>query len=307
VEPVLRESVVRPVGGIGTDASARRSFWTGYQPGTRGARATVGSPEFFTQVEAERYALEPDIPELVGFERWAGRDVLEAGCGIGTDAVQFVRAGATYHGIDFSPTALELARRRPELGGAHLLHGSITDLPFPDASFDLVYSNGVVHHMPETAGAIAEFHRVLRPGGTAIVMVYHRASLNFYVSVMIVRRLLAALLLVPGVDRLAARLTGEPLDLLRGHRELLAEHGWRYLTGPALFLSHNTDGPGNPLSKVYSAEGIRRGFAEFGEVRTHVRFLNLRAYPMGERLERLAVVRALGRRMGWHLWVIATK
>jgi SAM-dependent methyltransferase len=294
------------MGGVAADAE-RRLFWTRYQPGTRGARAPLGSPAFFAQVEAQRYALEPDIPELVDFERWADRDVLEAGCGIGTDAVQFVRARARYTGIDFSATALDLARQRPELSGTSLVRASVTELPFPDASFDLVYSNGVIHHIPETRTAIAEFHRVLRPGGTAIVMVYHRASLNFYASIMVVRRLLAGVLIMPAADRLVARLTGEPLELLRGHRELLARHGRRYLTDPALFLSHNTDGPGNPLSKVYSADGIRRAFADFGEVHTQVRFLNLRAYPFGERLERLPAARCLGRRMGWHLWVTATK
>jgi SAM-dependent methyltransferase len=292
---------------VAPDADARRSFWTRYQPGTRGARAPLGSPAFFADVEAHRYALEPDIPELVGFERWADRDVLEAGCGIGTDAMQFVRAGARYTGIDFSPTALELAQRRPELAGARLLRASVVELPFDDASFDLVYSNGVIHHLPETRRAVAEFHRVLRPGGTAIVMVYHRGSLNFYASIMVVRRVLAGVLLIPAVDRLVARLTGEPLDVLRGHRELLARHGRRYLTDPALFLSHNTDGPGNPLSKVYTDDGMRRAFADFDEVRTQVRFLNLRAYPFGERLARLPAARRLGRSIGWHLWVTATK
>ena len=68
-------------------------------------------------------------------------------------------------------------------------------------------------------------------------------------------------------------MTGEPLDVLRGHRELLAQHGWRYLD-PSLFLSHNTDGPGNPLSKVYTAARMRRAFADFAEIRTRVRFLN---------------------------------
>jgi SAM-dependent methyltransferase len=295
------------MGGIATDPEARRSFWTRYQPGTRGARAPLGTEAFFADVEARRYALEADIPELVRFERWARRDVLEAGCGIGTDAAQFARAGARYTGIDFSPTALELARRRPELTDSRLVEGSITALPFADASFDLVYSNGVIHHLPQTRVAIAEFHRVLRPGGTAIVMVYHRGSLNFYVSIMAVRRALAGLLLLPAGDRAVARLTGEPLDVLRGHRELIARHGARYLTDPALFLSHNTDGPGNPLSKVYSAAGMRRAFGAFTYVDTQVRFLNLRAYPFGERLERMPAAQRLGRSVGWHLWVTATR
>lgn len=292
-----------------SESSSRREFWTGYQPGFRTSDAPPGSPEFFAQVEAQRYVLEPDILELVQFECWDGRDVLEAGCGIATDGMRFVRAGARYTGVDFSSTALELARRRLELEGsaAQFMQGSIAELPFPDASFDLVYSNGVIHHLPESKHAINEFHRVLRPGGTVIVMVYHRRSFNFYVSIMMVRRLLASLLLVPGAEHVIARVTGERPDVLRGHRELLREHGPRYLADPALFLSHNTDGPGNPLSKAYTGEAMRRAFGAFADVHTEVRFLNLRAYPMGERLERLAWVRRVGQRFGWHLWIRAAK
>jgi SAM-dependent methyltransferase len=291
------------------DLSTRQTFWTGYQPGVGSSDEPHGSPEAFAEIEAHRYALEPHILELVEFERWASRDVLEAGCGIATDGMRFVRAGAHYTGIDFSPTALDLARRRVELegGSARFVHGSIVELPFPDASFDLVYSNGVVHHLPETDRAIAEFQRVLRPGGTAIVMVYNRASLNYYVSIMTVRRAMVPLLLMPGAGTAIARLTGEGPEILEGHRELLREHGLRYLTDPALFLSNNTDGPGNPLSKVFTADGMRRGFSAFADVHTDVRFLNLRAYPLGERLERLAWVRRLGHRYGWHLWIRATR
>jgi hypothetical protein len=72
-----------------------------------------------------------------------------------------------------------------------------------------------------------------------------------------------------------------------------------------VFLSHNTDGPGNPLSKAYTAAGMRRAFAGFSAVETEVRYLNVRAYPYGERLEQLRPVRWLGRRWGWHLWIRA--
>jgi ubiquinone/menaquinone biosynthesis C-methylase UbiE len=307
VEPLLREPVVRPLGRP-VDLSRER-FWTEYQPGLRAAHTPVGSRAFFAELEARRYALEPHIAELVEFERWATRDVLEAGCGIAPDGMRFVRAGARYTGIDFSPTAIALARRRLVLegGSARLVRGSITELPFTDASFDLVYSNGVLHHLPETARVIGEFHRVLRPGGTAIVVVYHRHSFNFYVSIMTVRRALASLVLVRGAARAIAQLIGETPELLEGHRELLRAHGLRYLTDPALFLSHNTDGPGNPLSKAYTAATMRRAFSQFAVVDIQARFLNLRAYPAGERLERLGLVRRLGHRYGWHLWIRATK
>src|SRR5205085_904898 len=121
---------------------------------------------------------------------WRDRDVLEAGCGIGTDGKQFARAGAVYTSIDFSPTALELARQRFAREGlsGEFVAGSLTELPFGDASFDLVYSVGVIHHIPDTERAVAEFRRVLRPGGRVLVMVYHRSSFNYHVSIMVLPR-----------------------------------------------------------------------------------------------------------------------
>jgi len=296
-------------GGCATPEPAREAFWTGYQPGFRFTDAEPGTPEFFRAVEQHRYALEPHIPEVVQFERWAGRDVLEAGCGIATDGARFARAGARYTGLDGSPTALALARRRFELAGleARFEQGSVAALPFPDESFHLVFSHGVIHHTHDTERAVAEFHRVLRPGGTALVMLYHRSSLNHHVTIMVVRRALAALLLVPGAAGLVARLTGEDAAVLEGHRELLREHGLSYLADRQLFLSNNTDGPGNPLSKVYSRAEARELFARFDRVQTAVRFLNLRVFPAGDRLAATRGARALERRIGWHLYVAATK
>ena len=286
-----------------------REFWTGYQPGFRFARSAVGTREFFDEVTAQRYALEPHIPEVVRFERWVDRDVLEAGCGIGTDGAQFAAAGARYTGLDFSPSAIDLARRRFDLEGlpGRFVTGSITDLPFPDDTFDLVFSHGVIHHVRSTEKAAKEFERVLKPGGTALVMVYHRRSLNYYVSIMLVRRLFVALLVLPGFTGVVSRLTGEPEDVVEGHRRLLSEHGLRYILDNQLFLSHNTDGPGNPLSKVYSRSEGARLFSPGFQTNTSVRYMNLRLYPGGTRLSGTRSVAYLERRIGWHLYVEATK
>jgi SAM-dependent methyltransferase len=287
----------------------RRAFWTEYQPGFRFTDAEVGMREFFQAVERHRYALESHIPEVVQFPAWAGTDVLEAGCGIATDGLQFARAGARYTGIDLSPTAVDLARRRFELAEVEgsFVQGSITELPFPDASFDLVYSHGVIHHVPETERVVGEFHRVLRPGGTALVMVYHRDSFNYYFTIMALRRALAGLLVLPGGVSAVSKLTGEPPEVLQGHRRLLSEHGLDYLRDRQLLLSHNTDGPGNPLSKVYTLDDVRQLFADFSEVDTAVRYLNLRIYPRGERFARSPLARRLERRWGWHLYVSARR
>jgi ubiquinone/menaquinone biosynthesis C-methylase UbiE len=289
--------------------STAGEFWAQNQPGLRFSAAEVGSRDFFAEVERHRYGLEPAIPEVVRFERWSGADVLEVGCGIATDGIRFTRAGARYTGLDASPAALALARRRFELEHreAVLVEGSADALPFDDARFDLVYSHGVLHHVERTEAAIAELHRVLRPGGAALVMVYHRGSLNYRFTIMVVRRGLAALLLLPGATSAVARLSGERRELLEGHRQLLRQHGLRYLRDRDLFLSNNTDGPGNPLSKVYSRADAVRLFSAFERVQTRVRYLNLRIYPGGERLARTRPARALERRVGWHLYVEAVK
>lgn len=285
-------------------------FWTDYQPGLRSARFPVGTEAFFDEVTRARYYLEPHIPELVAFSQWKGRAVLEAGCGIATDGARFVTNGAMYTGLDASPTALGLARRRftlKDLSG-HFVGGSVTNLPFADRSFDLVFSHGVIHHIVHTAAAAREFYRVLKPGGTVLVMVYHRNSFNYYFSIMTLRRILLGLLVVPGSVELLSRLTREPQETFYGHRALLREHGPRYLFDSELFLSHNTDGPGNPLSKVYSRHEFRDLFAVgFQALKTEVRYLNLRLYPAGARFSASRVGRSLERRIGWHLYLSGTR
>jgi SAM-dependent methyltransferase len=283
------------------------AFWSENQPGFRFTEAEPGTAEFYAAVERHRYGLEPHIPGIASFADWAGKDVLDVGCGVATDGINFARAGARYTGFDDSPSAIALARRRFEQEGmAGSFHrGSALELPFGDASFDLVWSHGVIHHFSDTERAVAEFRRVLRPGGVALVMLYHRGSLNHRFTIMVVRRLLAATLLVPGAAGLIARLTGESPEVLAGHRRLLDEHGLRYLTDRGLFLSNNTDGPGNPLSKVYSRREARSLFAGWADVQTTVRYLNLRIFPAGDRLARTRLAEALGRRAGWHLYVRA--
>jgi SAM-dependent methyltransferase len=287
----------------------RPEFWAAYQPGFRFSRHPVGTAPFFAEVEAHRYALEPHIREIVRFERWTGSDVLEAGCGIATDGVAFARAGARYTGVDQSETALTLASRRFE---AEKLEGrferaSVTALPFADSTFDLVYSHGVIHHVADTQRAVDEFRRVLRPGGTALVMVYHRDSLNYRFNIMVIRRALGALLAVPGSAAAIASVTGEPREVLEGHRRLLHEHGVAYLTDRQLFLSNNTDGPGNPLSKVFSRAEARALFAGFDRIQVAVRYLNLRLFPGGDRLAATETARRLERRWGWHLYLKGVK
>jgi SAM-dependent methyltransferase len=157
---------------------AVRGYWEAHPCGAKLADAERDSPEFFAEVERTRFELEPFIHDFAEFPRWAGRDVLEVGVGLGTDFVQFARAGANLVGIDLTEAAVQLVRRRLDLEGlrGEVRTGDAEALPFDDASFDLVYSWGVVHHTPDTRAALDEIRRVLKPGGEARLMLYSRRS-----------------------------------------------------------------------------------------------------------------------------------
>ena len=155
-----------------------RAHWEEDPCGAKLAQAEPGTREFYEEVERTRYELEPFIPAFAEFARWRDKDVLEVGVGLGTDFVGFARAGARLRGVDLTDAAVELVHRRLELEGrsAEVRRADAESLPFEDESFDLVYSWGVIHHTPNTRGALDEIRRVLRPGGEARVMLYSRRS-----------------------------------------------------------------------------------------------------------------------------------
>jgi ubiquinone/menaquinone biosynthesis C-methylase UbiE len=157
---------------------AVRSFWERTPCGSWDATAPEGTPEYFQQIERRRYELEPFIPELADFASARDQAVLEIGVGLGTDHVQFARAGAHLSGVDLTPKSIELVGRRLELEGlsSDLQNADAESLPFEDGSFDVVYSWGVLHHTPDTPAAVREAIRVLRPGGRICVMLYSRRS-----------------------------------------------------------------------------------------------------------------------------------
>lgn len=157
------------------DAVAKH--WEADPCGSRGIEAG-DRKAFFEQLTAERYAQDHHIPGWARFGRARDRDLLEIGVGAGTDFVQWVEHGARATGVDLTEAGIALAKERLALLGlsAELRQADAEALPFDDASFDIVYSYGVLHHTPDTTKAISEVHRVLRPGGTALVMIYRVPS-----------------------------------------------------------------------------------------------------------------------------------
>jgi SAM-dependent methyltransferase len=154
-----------------------RRHWDAQPCGTRDIPEDDRA-RFFDDLERERYAWEPYIPGFARFARGRGREVLEIGVGAGTDFVNWVRHGARATGVDLTARGVELTRERLALEGLHadVRIADAERLPFVDESFDIVYSYGVLHHSPDTGRAIQEVRRVLRAGGTVLVMVYHVPS-----------------------------------------------------------------------------------------------------------------------------------
>jgi ubiquinone/menaquinone biosynthesis C-methylase UbiE len=142
----------------------------------------VGTPGFFRQLDEYRYDKLNYLPRRVAFDSYRGRRLLEVGCGAGVDLVRFARAGAVVTGVDLSRTSIDLAQKNIEQNGLqadlHIMNGEA--LQFPDYSFDVVYAHGVLQYTADADRMISEIHRVLKPGGEAILMVYNRNSwLNF--------------------------------------------------------------------------------------------------------------------------------
>jgi ubiquinone/menaquinone biosynthesis C-methylase UbiE len=293
------------------DESGRR-FWSEHAPGLKwlpGSNRIPVSRERYQAIRGTRYQLEPHLEKLAGFESHAGQLVVEIGCGIGTDGTRFLEGGARYIGIDSSDTAVRTARETFDLLQLHgtVIAANATALPIRTTTIDFVFSNGVLHHIDDTEMAVDEIHRILRPGGQCTVMLYHRSSFNYYFNILVLRRLGALALLLPRAVAVIGKLTGESPETLEGHRILLRRHGMRYLINRQLFLSNNTDGPGNPLSKVYSGKEARQLFGSFAQVETRVRYLNLRTMPVLERVVPNRLKERLARRWGWYLYVTATR
>lgn len=284
-----------------------REFWQAHPCGSKFSDAEIGTREFFDLVERHRYEKEWHIPLAADFASSKGLRVLEIGCGVGTDGLQFARAGAIYTGIDLTEAAIDLARKNFATAGVpgEFRVADAERLDFPDATFDVVYSHGVLHHTPDIDAAMREVHRVLEPGGRAIVMLYHRGSYNYQIGIRVLRRAGAGLLKSEGGIKLVNRLTGEPIDSLREHAASLRNANGH--VSSAELLNQSTDGAGNPLARVYSRRDARELFKDFRAVELRAFFLNKRFIPLIGNLLPRSIESRLASRWGWHLWIYAKK
>jgi 2-polyprenyl-3-methyl-5-hydroxy-6-metoxy-1,4-benzoquinol methylase len=246
-----------------------------------GREHEFGTREFFDAVERHRYTeYAPWMPEVMGFNDFKGAQLLEVGCGMGTDLLQFARGGAKVTGIDLTPRSIEISRRHLEVYGERgdFAISDCEKLPFKNETFDVVYSNGVLHHTPDTAAAVRELHRVLRRGGQARVMLYHRNSAAYWGDIILRHGVLHG-------------------ELLRGNSpaDIMSK-----------YVEFNESG-GRPLVKVYSRRDARKLFSMFCEVTVEVEQLTRPELYIIGRFIPEGMFRLLRQTIGWNVIISARK
>lgn len=251
---------------MSTKKQAVHDFWNAASCG-EALYLDPAAADRYQQQARIRYELEPYIPGFADFAGSRGKRVLEIGIGLGADHQRFAEAGAILSGIDLTERAVEHTKQRfASLGlSSNLAVGDAEALPFPDDSFDVVYSWGVLHHSPDTPRAIAEVRRVLAPAGVARIMIYHTWSM-----------------------------IGLMLWIRYG---LLCLRPWRSLT--SLYAEY-LESPG---TKAYSVAEARRLFQDFRDVKIHTVLTHgdLLSSDAGQRHRGLLLTVA---RRVWPRWLI---
>jgi len=165
-----------------------KEYWDRRPCNIRHSPKPVGTREYFDEVEARKYFVEPHIPGFAQFERWKGKKVLEIGCGIGTDAVNFSRHGADLTAVELSEKSLEICKKRFEVYGlkARFYLGSAEELSsfVPVEPYDLIYSFGVIHHTPNPERVFEEIKKYCKPETEIRVMLYSRWSWKVFWIIM---------------------------------------------------------------------------------------------------------------------------
>lgn len=266
---------------------AKRTWGASPAGTTSAAGADPGTVEFFERALEFRTRYEQHwLPKVVPFHEMRGKRVLEIGFGAGFDALTFLQSGADYSGVDITPENTVRAKKHLGLYGftPDVKEGDAEALPFPDDTFDVVYSNGVLHHVPSMEKALAEACRVTKPGGECRILVYYRNSVFYRVTLTLWAHILRG-----------------------GFREMsLAER----LSG----IEFNEAGE-RPVVNVYSKSEFRRllDAAGFETRSSWIRKLCLEDLPLGGILAKFfghsldPALDWIGRLFGWYLIVHGVK
>lgn len=295
----MRQGRVAIHGGLQMNEAEVQSFWQLHPCGDHlvgGLHSGFADDyvSFFDAYDQWRYQHERHILACLDLTDWNGKRVLEIGLGQGAESEQLIRRGARWSGLDLTSESVDRVTARLTLRALpfdDVRQGSVLRIPWPDNSFDMVFSHGVLHHVPQIQAAQSEIHRVLRPGGTLVAMLYARRSLNFQLSIRLVRRAALALAYPFRASGLVQR-----SSMLEQHLQNAERTGLRRYLALEEFTHRSTDGPLNPFARVYTPREVTRDFPDFQLMSWTQRYLHAPPLPV----QRL---RFLERHLGWHLWV----
>lgn len=239
-----------------------------------------GTPQFFSAVEKYRYEIySPWLKEEIRFDRFNGKYVLEVGGGLGTDHIQFAKAGAKTFDLDLAKGHLKLAKERFSQSNfsGNFIYGDAELTPFKNNSFDAVYSFGVLHHTPDTQKSIEEIFRVLKQGGEAMIMLYYRHSYFYWFSLFFVKGILKGKLFKMNMNEIMSR-----------------------------FVEYSTSGA-RPLVKVYTKSEVQKMFNDFSRIETKVRQLTQEDFPFVGKFIPIPILNFFSRFIGWNIFIRAIK
>lgn len=268
----------------------------------------------FEKIERDRYSNLEKLPAFADFASFKGKKVLEIGCGIGTDGLQFSRAGAIYTGVDLTEEGIRVAKRRFELFGqrGEFLKVNAEALPFPDNYFDHVYSFGVIHHSPHPENIVFEIYRVLKPGGSITVMLYNRSSFYYLIEVCIIRKLFFRICekkrLLQSIFRLFGDRLYQRFESYRSKLEAMKNKCPRPTQDQ--WVSMNTDDVFCPIARVYSAYEAKDLLKAFKNIKTYVWYIDKNNWLLWVFLGMLipkSLAGWLERKSGWLRMIEANK
>ena len=284
--------------------AAVQEFWNAKPCDSDVSAQSQGDKSYYDEIKDDRYSHQSHINQIMDWVSWDGKKVLEVGTGVGTDARNIIGRGGMYQGINVDQGSVDTTARALEVFGlpGNVSQCSATELDFPDNSFDIVYTFGVLHHIPDAERAVSEITRALKPGGELLVMVYNKSSINYRLEILVLRKLFVRLLRIPGMIRLFG-LLGFPEVKLKRHAEI-------FVTGKLTaneWLNRNTDGPDNPYSLVYGKQEVEKLLSGYQIRKNEVFFFDARHWGLFGKLLPASVVNYLGRHWGWHRVVYAVK
>ncbi len=291
---------------IDTNITQVKEFWNA-KPCQSDLSEATQRRRYFEEISENRYnRREWYVPTVANFSAYKGKKMLEIGCSIATDGLEFAKAGADYTGVDLTPQAIKMAEERFQIFNVqgNFVVANAEELPFPDESFDHVYSWGVIHHAPHPEKIAAQIHRILRKGGTFTVMLYNRDSINYYVEIMFLRKIFRLCLSPKPMPGIIARLTGFDRWKLEGHRDVMMKKP--HMTKQE-WISINTDGPFCPLARVYNCKEAAELFGDFSNLRQEVWEFNPEHWSYLGKLIPFSLEKQIGRRWGWSRIIYGTK